>query len=310
MNNKFLVCIVGPTAIGKTALSLRLARHFDTEILSGDSRQFYREMKIGTAVPTEQELQLVKHHFIQNRSIREDYSVGAFEQDAITLLEELFLTRDVLIMVGGSGLYVDAVCRGLDEFPEVDPGIRKALQNDLQQKGLAFLQHRLKELDPVSYGQLDIQNKQRLVRALEVCLSSGRPYSSFLSNPRKKREFTAIKIGLTAEREVIYKRINARVDRMMEEGLLEEARSLYPFRELNALQTVGYRELFEHLDGKRSLQRAVEEIKKNTRRFAKRQATWYRKDKEIHWFDHGEDQEKIVKFLERAMASGEQEHES
>jgi len=310
MNKKFLVCIVGPTAIGKTALSLRLARYFNTEILSGDSRQFYREMKIGTAVPSEEELQLVKHHFIQTRSIREDYSVGAFEQDAITLLKELFRTRDVLIMVGGSGLYVDAVCKGLDEFPDVDPGIRKALQNDLQQKGLSYLQEKLKALDPKSYGQLDLQNKQRLVRALEVCLSSGRPYSSFLSNPRKKRDFTAIKIGLTAEREVIYGRINARVDRMMEEGLLEEARSLLPFRELNALQTVGYRELFEYLDGNRSLQGAVQEIKKNTRRFAKRQTTWYRKDKDIHWFDHREDPQKIVKFLERAMASGGSEDAS
>ena len=303
MNKKFLVCIVGPTAIGKTALSLRLAQHFQTEILSGDSRQFYKEMRIGTAVPSEEELQVAKHHFIQNRSIREDYSVGAFEQDAIALLQELFRTRDVLLMVGGSGLYVDAVCRGLDEFPEVDPDIRKGLQMDLKRKGITFLQEKLKALDPDSYRQLDMQNKQRLIRALEVCLGSGRPYSSFLSNPKKKRDFSVIKIGLTAEREVIYGRINARVDQMMAQGLLEEVKALYPFRERNALQTVGYRELFEFLDGKRSLQEAVEEVKKNTRRFAKRQATWYRKDPEIRWFDHNEDQEGIIRFLENTMRS-------
>ena len=284
-NKKILLTVVGPTAIGKTSLAIDLALHFGTEIISCDSRQFFKEMSIGTAVPSSEELAQVKHHFIQHKSIFDTYSVGDFERDAITLLKELFKQHNVVIMVGGSGLYADTVVYGLDDFPEVSPEIRNELNELYQKQGITYLQTRLKDLDPIQYTQIDVQNPQRMMRALEVCIASGKPYSSFLNKKETLRDFTNITIGLTAEREVVYNRINERVELMLENGLLIEAQTLFPHKKLNALQTVGYRELFNFFEGKTSLDFAIEEIKKNTRRFAKRQYTWFHKNKDIHCFE-------------------------
>jgi hypothetical protein len=284
-NKKILLTVVGPTAIGKTSLAIDLALHFGTEIISCDSRQFFKEMSIGTAVPSSEELAQVKHHFIQHKSIFDTYSVGDFERDAITLLKELFKQHNVVIMVGGSGLYADTVVYGLDDFPEVSPEIRNELNELYQKQGITYLQTRLKDLDPIQYTQMDVQNPQRMMRALEVCIASGKPYSSFLNKKETLRDFTNITIGLTAEREVVYNRINERVELMLENGLLIEAQTLFPHKKLNALQTVGYRELFNFFEGKTSLDFAIEEIKKNTRRFAKRQYTWFHKNKDINWFE-------------------------
>jgi len=280
-----LITIVGPTAIGKTALSIQLAQHFNTEIISCDSRQFYKEMSIGTAVPSADELAAVPHHFIQNRSVFNAYSVGQFERDALMKLEELFQKNNIVIMVGGSGLYIDAVLKGLDYFPDVAPEIRKNLNNELEENGIKSLQEQLKDLDLETYNTIALDNPHRLIRALEICIGSGLPYSSFKNKPKAPRKFTALKIGLNADRPILYDIINQRVDCMIENGLLEEATSLYPNKELNALQTVGYRELFSYLDGTITKEFAIEEIKKNTRRFAKRQLTWFRKDLAIAWFD-------------------------
>ena len=284
-NKKILLTVVGPTAIGKTSLAIDLALHFGTEIISCDSRQFFKEMSIGTAVPSSEELAQVKHHFIQHKSIFDTYSVGDFERDAITLLKELFKQHNVVIMVGGSGLYADTVVYGLDDFPEVSPEIRNELNELYQKQGITYLQTRLKDLDPIQYTQMDVQNPQRMMRALEVCIASGKPYSSFLNKKETLRDFPNIPIGLTAEREVVYNRINERVELMLENGLLIEAQTLFPHKKLNALQTVGYRELFNFFEGKTSLDFAIEEIKKNTRRFAKRQYTWFHKNKDINWFE-------------------------
>jgi len=301
MKNKTLITLIGPTAIGKTALSILLADHFKTDIISCDSRQFYKEMAIGTAVPSTSELASAQHHFIQNRSIFEDYSVGAFEKDAISLLSELFKKKDTLIMTGGSGLYVDAVTKGLDDFPKVDPEIRIKLKTDLKEKGISALQDQLLTLDPISYDRIDIDNKQRLIRALEISLGSEHPFSYYLGLHSKQRIFKPIKIGLTADRNIIYERINQRVDLMMKNGLLQEAEKLYLHKELNALQTVGYRELFTCFDGSISLEQAVDLIKQNTRRFAKRQGTWFRKDKEIKWFDFKSDPDHIINYIENEL---------
>ncbi|CAL2085663.1 tRNA dimethylallyltransferase [Tenacibaculum sp. 190524A05c] len=284
-----LITIVGPTAIGKTALSIQLAQHFKSDIISCDSRQFYKEMCIGTAVPDPDELAAATHHFIQNRSVFEDYNVGSFEKDALQKLDELFEKNPIQIMVGGSGLYVDAVVKGFDYFPDVDPKIREALTEELNSSGLSTLQHKLKELDPTTYQTIAIDNPHRVIRALEICIGTGLPYSSFINKDKKQRSFKTIKVGLTADREIIYDRINRRVDIMMENGLLEEAKALYPHKALNALQTVGYRELFEYFDGNWELDFAVSEIKKNTRRFAKRQLTWFRRDQNTVWFDFQDD---------------------
>ncbi|MEL4455151.1 tRNA (adenosine(37)-N6)-dimethylallyltransferase MiaA [Lutimonas vermicola] len=298
MEQNKLITIIGPTAIGKTSLSIDLATHYKTEVLSCDSRQFYKEMQIGTAVPSNEELSAVKHHFIQNRSIFEEYSVGAFERDAVELLNRLFKERSIMMMTGGSGLYVDAVIKGLDDFPEVNPEIRKDLKVILHNEGITRLQMKLKEIDPVSFGKIDIHNKQRLIRALEISIGTDKPYSHYLGLQTKKRSFDAVKIGLQADREVIYDRINRRVDLMMQQGLLEESRSLYEHRDLNALQTVGYKELFAYFDNLYSLEEAVNEIKKNTRRFAKRQGTWFRRDPEITWFDYKTDLDEILSFID------------
>ena len=297
MNENYLISVLGATAIGKTSLSIELAKHFKTEVMSSDSRQFYKEMSIGTAVPSNEELLAVKHHFIQNRSIFDDYSVGAFEKDAIILLDDLFKEQSKVIMVGGSGLYVDAVTKGLDDFPKVDPGIREQLKLDLKEHGIEVLQERLAKLDPSTYSQMDIHNQQRLIRALEISIGAEYPFSYYKTAQIKKRSFNNIKIGLEAEREIIYNRINERVDLMISSGLVDEAEKLYPFRHLNALQTVGYRELFSHFDGELTLEQAVSEIKKNTRRFAKRQGTWFRRDKQIQWFDYTTDINEIIVFI-------------
>lgn len=297
----YLITIVGATAIGKTALSIKLAQHFNTDIISSDSRQFYKEMTIGTAVPSFEELNAVKHHFIQNRSITEDYSVGQFEKDAIEKLDELFLKHQVVIMVGGSGLYASAVIEGLDYFPEVNPQIRIILNERLQKEGLTSLQNQLKDLDFESYNAIEIENPHRVIRALEICIGTGKTYSEFKNKPKTKRNFIPIKIGLTADREIMYARIDKRVDIMMQEGLLEEAKSLYPYKNLNALQTVGYRELFAYLDGNCTLEFAIEEIKKNTRRFAKRQVTWNKKDPAIIWFDFETSISEIIKKVEHLL---------
>ncbi|WBX75550.1 tRNA (adenosine(37)-N6)-dimethylallyltransferase MiaA [Tenacibaculum ovolyticum] len=293
-----LITIVGATAIGKTALSIKLAQHFGCDIISCDSRQFYKEMSIGTAVPDTEELAAATHHFIQNRSISEDYSVGQFERDTLVKLDELFAKNPIQIMVGGSGLYVDAVLKGLDYFPEVDPEIRATLTKELEEKGIAPLQEKLKELDIETYNSITIDNPHRILRALEICIGSGKTYASFKNKPKAPRNFKSIKVGLTADREIMYDRINRRVDIMMENGLLEEVKNIYSHKNLNALKTVGYRELFEYIDGNFTKEFAIDEIKKNTRRFAKRQGTWFRKDKDILWFDFKEQTEHIIKSIE------------
>lgn len=303
MKKPLLICVVGPTGIGKTALAIELAQAFSTEIISSDSRQFFREMRIGTAVPSEEELAAVPHHFIHSHSIFDDYSVGDFDREAVELIESKFYPKDgskgftTLIMVGGSGLYTDAVVKGLDSFPTASAKIRETLNNLLETQGLETLQNRLKEVDPAYFEKVDIQNPHRVIRALEVFEASGLPYSTFLNEAATKRNFDHCYIGLTADREIIYDRINRRVDLMIDNGLLEEAKSLYPHRDQNALQTVGYRELFDYLDNKISLDDAISEIKKNTRRFAKRQLTWYRKNPDVNWFDYETPVDEIVKFV-------------
>lgn len=298
---KYLISIVGPTAIGKTALSIKLAQHFNSEIVSADSRQFYKEMNIGTAVPSNEELDAAKHHFIQHLSIKENYSVGDFEKDAINTITEIHKNNSVAIMVGGSGLYVKAVQKGLDDFPETDPSIREKLNGVLVTEGLEVLQNQLKSLDPKGYDIVAVDNPQRVIRALEVCLSTGKHYSSYLSNPQKKRNFKIITIGLNADRSIIYDRINKRVDIMMEMGLLDEVKRLVPHKELNALNTVGYKEIFKYIEGEYTLEFAISEIKKNTRRFAKRQLTWFRKDDTIKWFDFQSDITDIVDYINKQM---------
>ncbi|WP_395078135.1 tRNA (adenosine(37)-N6)-dimethylallyltransferase MiaA [Flavobacterium sp.] len=287
----YLITIVGPTAIGKTSLSIALAKHFKCDIISCDSRQFFKEMQIGTAVPSQEELNQIPHHFIQNKSIFENYTVGDFEKEAIAKLDQLFLKNNIQIMVGGSGLYVDAVLKGFDTFPEIEKSVRDEIQKQYDQNGIVFLQQKLKELDPHYFNEIDnenpqtLQNPQRMMRFVEVCVGSGKPYSTFLNKKKNQRNFTPIIIGLHAERDLIYQRINHRVDLMFKEGLLKEAENLYPNKNLNALQTVGYRELFQFFDGEISIEFAIEEIKKNTRRFSKRQLTWFKKTENVTWFD-------------------------
>ena len=299
--NNYLITVIGATAIGKTALSIKLAQHFNTAIISCDSRQFYKEMNIGTAVPSAEELAAATHHFIQNRSIFEDYSVGHFEKDALEKLEQLFSENNTVIMVGGSGLYTNAVLDGLDFFPDVTPEIRTQLNQQIENGELEILQNKLKELDIESYNSIEIENPHRLIRALEICIGTGKTYSEYKNKPKAKRNFIPIKIGLSADREVIHNRINNRVDIMLEEGLLEEAKKLYEHKNLNALQTVGYREFFNYFDGNCTLEFAIEEIKKNTRRFAKRQVTWNKKDTSIHWFNFETDTSAIIHKIETLM---------
>ena len=277
MNSKRLLYVAGPTASGKTSLAIALAQHFDTEIISCDSRQFYKEMSIGTAVPNSEELAAVKHHFIQQRSIHQPYSIGAFQREALDSLKTLFKTKDTVILVGGSGLYADALIDGLDHFPEVDPAFREQLNNQLEHDGIEALATRLKDIDPAYHQKVDLGNPHRLIRALEICLSSGLPYSSFLGNKKAPTFFKSQKIILQWDRSILYERINKRVDQMVAAGLEAEAQSLYPNKDVNALQTVGYREWFAHFDGIFDRTTTLEEIKKNTRRYAKRQTTWFKR---------------------------------
>ena len=297
----YLIHICGATGIGKTALSISLAKAFNTEILSCDSRQFFKEMSIGTAAPDSIELASAPHHFIQHISIQNPYSVGDFEKDALQLTKKLFKSKEVLIMVGGSGLYAEALINGLDYFPEVESSIREKLNRDLEEFGLAALQEELKQLDPISFDTIDIHNPHRIIRALEICRGTGKSFSSFKNQEKEKREFEIIRIGLEAPREIIYQRINQRVDHMVENGLLDEVQSLFPFKDLNALQTVGYQELFPYLEGKVSLEDALEEIKKNSRRYAKRQITWNKRIENIHWFSYDTKHAIIVNFLKEIL---------
>jgi tRNA dimethylallyltransferase len=299
----YLITIIGPTAIGKTALSITLAQHFGCSIISCDSRQFFKEMKIGTAVPSEEELKAAPHHFIQNKSIFEHYSVGDFEQEALATLDKLFQQNNIQIMVGGSGLYVDAVLKGFDEFPAIAASVREEINQKYEDLGIEFLQEKLKELDPAYYQKITIenpqtlQNPQRMKRFVEVCMGSGLPYSSFIGKRTNKRNFTPVIIGIEAEREIMYDRINQRVDLMVADGLIEEVKNLLPHQNLNALQTVGYRELFDYFDQKTSLNEAIEQIKMNTRRFAKRQMTWFKRTENTTWFDYLCDRTTIINYI-------------
>ena len=297
---KYLIVVSGPTGIGKTALSLDIAKQYNAEIISCDSRQFYKEMSIGTAVPTSEELAQVKHHFIQNISIAKPYSVGKFERDALEKIEDLHKTSNVVVMVGGSGLYVDAVCRGLDDFPTVPKEIRDDLNKRCKTEGIEVLEKELQQIDPDYHTIVDKSNPHRIIRALEIFKASGKTFTSFRIRQQQKRNFKTVKVILNRDREELYQRINKRVDLMLEEGLLEEVKSVYPFKENNALQTVGYKELFAHIDGEISLEFAIEEIKKNTRRYAKRQMTWFRRDPDTLFFNP-EDKASVIEYLETVI---------
>ncbi len=292
-----LINITGPTATGKTKLGVLLAKKLNTSIVNADSRQVYKEMKIGTVVPTEEEKQGIPHYLFQHKSIQDLYTVKDFETEALSVLENLFKQNPYAIAVGGTGLYFNALNYGLDEIPSVPPEIRREILKIYEQKGLAWLQEQVSRFDPLFYQTVDIHNPRRLIRALEVIRYTGQPFSAFRKGERKKRPFMSIWFGLISERELLYEKINRRVDRMMAEGLEEEARKLYPFKELPALKTVGYRELFEYFEGRITRQKAVEEIKKNTRRYAKRQITWFKKNKEIHWLNADKEPETLVKEI-------------
>lgn len=296
-----LIVIAGPTAVGKTALAIQLAKHFNTEIISADSRQFYQELSIGTAKPTTEELDAVPHHFINNLSISEEYNVGKYEKEVLNLLDELFKEHQVVILCGGSGLFIDAVCNGMDDLPESNREIREQVMEEYADKGLEWLQQEVKRLDPVYFNDADQQNPHRLVRALEVCLSTGKPYSSFRLGEKKKRDFHIVKILLDTDREKLYERINKRVDEMMQNGLLEEVRSVLQWKNANALNTVGYKELIAYLEGKSDLETSVNQIRQNSRRYAKRQLTWFRNDEDYTTFEPT-DLEKIKAFLEMVIS--------
>ncbi len=283
MKNKKLILIAGPTAVGKTSLAIDIARKYDTEIISTDSRQFYKEMQIGTAAPTVEELAKVKHHFIGNLSIQDYYNVSIFEQQAIMTLQKLFEKKDIVVAVGGSGLYIDALCYGIDDLPDADRDIRSGIKENYKEFGIEYLQNEVKKLDPHYYAIADIKNPKRLQRALEVIYATGKTYSSQRTEKRKDREFKIDKFVLNMDRDILYERINKRVDMMMEQGLEKEARRLYPYKELNALNTVGYKELFSYFDGEISLEQAIIDIKTHSRRYAKRQITWFKRDDSFVW---------------------------
>ena len=289
MPTKRLLVVVGPTGSGKTDLSIRLALHYAAPILSTDSRQVYRGMPIGTAQPSADQLQAVEHHFIASHDLKDNLSCGEYEVQALARLEQLFTTHDYVVAVGGSGLYVRALCEGMDDLPQADESLRAELNRRLTDEGIESLAAQLRELDPVYYETVDRSNPARVVRALEVCLQTGRPYSEQRTGERRPRPFEIVKIGIDLPREVLYDRIDRRVDQMLVDGLEAEARALYPYRALNALQTVGYREFFDYFDGRIGYDEAVELIKRNSRRYAKRQLTWFRRDSEIRWFAPDDD---------------------
>lgn len=300
LNKSTLIVLLGPTGVGKTNISLRLAEHFGCPIISSDSRQFYRELKIGTAAPTDKQLASTKHYFVGSHSIFDDYSAGQYELDAIKLLDELFRNQKVLMLVGGSMMYIDAICNGIDDIPTVDPETRQFWLNTYAEKGLTYIQEELKQLDPKHYGEVDLQNHKRVLHALEICSITGKPFSDIRTGKRKERPFNILKIGLNRSREELYERINSRVDEMMAEGLLQEAEKFYKHRHLNTLNTVGYKELYEYMDGNWSLEFAVNMIKQDSRRYAKRQLTWFNRDKDIHWF-HPDNEQEILKFVESML---------
>lgn len=299
--SKTLVLILGPTGVGKTELSLRVAEHYGCPILNCDSRQVFKSIPIGTAAPNEAEQARVKHYFIATRALEEDYNAGQYERDALRVLEDLFRTHEVVVMTGGSMLYADAVCYGLDELPAVPAAIRRSVQESYEKHGLTWLQAEVQRLDPNYWEEVDQQNPARLAHCVELSLTTGKPYSSLRTNTRVQRPFRIVKVALERPREELYDRINRRVLQMIEEGLVEEARSVYPKRHLNSLQTVGYRELFACFDGEYDLNRAIELIQQNTRHYAKRQMTWFRRDEDIHWLKANDDYEKNIHIIDHLL---------
>lgn len=293
---KSLIVIVGPTGIGKTDLSIEIAQEFNTEIISSDSRQIYKELKIGTAVPSDEQLAQVKHHFIGNKSIYDYYNASMFEFEVIDTLNELYKKYDQVVMTGGSGMYINAVCDGIDDLPTIDQELRKDLIKKFEEEGIESLRIQLKMIDPESYHKIDLKNPKRILKVLEVSIQTGKPYSSFLSTSKKKRDFNIVKVGLERDRENLYERINLRVDQMVEEGLVDEAKQFFKDRKLNSLNTVGYKELFDHFEGNISLKKAIELIKRNSRHYAKRQISWFSRDKEIVWF-HPDNKKEIIEFI-------------
>lgn len=298
MKNNFLLIILGPTATGKTNIAIRTAKTFDTEIISADSRQIYKELKIGTAVPDTFQLSQIQHHFIHHISIHDYYNVSIYEQEVLSLLDKLFKKYHMIIMVGGSGLYIDTICHGIDDLPAVDPDLRKKLLKKFEKEGIETLRLELKRIDPEYYSRVDLQNPKRILKALEVTYMTGVPYSSLLTGPKKERPFNIIKIGLNTEREELYAKINARVDLMINKGLLDEAKNLYPYRHINALKSVGYREIFEYFDGKRNMDETIELIKRNTRHYARRQLTWFKKNPSIRWF-HPDEFDQMIGYIKK-----------
>ena len=305
MKNKYAVFIVGPTGVGKTAMAVRVAEGLGTQIISADSRQVYRELRIGTAVPGPEYLGRVPHHLIRHRSVQDDYNASIFETEALQVMEKLFAHLDGLVVTGGSGLYLQALIGGIDDFPPADPGVRRKLQRRMDAEGIESLRFELKKLDPASWAATDLRNPKRILKALEISLTTGRPYSSFLKGKSKERDFRIIKIGLNLDRPKLYARIEQRVDAMMEAGLLEEVRACLPFRDLNSLNTVGYKELFDYLDGLTSLEEAIRLIKRNSRRYARRQLTWFNRDQEITWF-RPEQFEEIMDHIRQHAQAGNQ----
>ena len=295
--NRHLITIIGPTAIGKTNLAIKLADYFKTEIVSADSRQFYKEMNIGTAKPSNSELNSIKHHLINNKSINDNYNISDYEKDALKSIKSIFNKNDAAILVGGSGLYINTVLYGLDEIPGISDEIRNSLYLDLELKGIKKLQEELKLLDPASYSDIDINNPRRLIRALEVSISTGKSYSSFLKKKKKKRDFNIIVLGINQERSELYNKINTRVDNMIESGLINEVKELYNLKGLNALNTIGYREVFNYIEDKYSLDECISEIKKNTRRYAKRQLTWFKSIDNVEWITPDYNFEKIIAYI-------------
>lgn len=300
VKNKTLLVLLGPTGVGKTDISLEISRHYGCPIISSDSRQFYRELKIGTAAPDAIQLSAATHYFIGTHSIHDEYSCGQYELDVIHLLEELFDNHDVVMLVGGSMMYIDAVCNGIDDIPTVDARTREFWINEYNTKGIEFIQHELQKRDPKHYNEVDLKNHKRVLHALEICSITGKPFSDIRTGKKKARPFNIVKLGFNRKREELYERINRRVDIMMQQGLLDEAREYYPFRHLNTLNTVGYKELYEYMDGKWDLEFAVNMIKQDSRRYAKRQISWFMRDQEISWF-HPDDKKSVFDFLQNKI---------
>ncbi len=297
---KTLIVLVGPTGIGKTSIAIKISQHFKSEIISSDSRQVYKELSIGTAVPDKEELQSCKHHFIQSHSIHENYNASIFEVEALKLLETIFQKRDIVVMAGGSMLYIDALCNGIDDIPTVDREIRDALVNKFESEGLDGLRLQLKKIDPEYYAEVDLKNPKRILHALEISIMTGKPYSSFRTKEKKTRPFRIIKIGINTDRQILYSRINQRVDKMIQNGLIKEAKNVYPYKGINPLNTVGYKEIFAYFDGEISENEAVERIKKNTRNYARKQLSWFRRDKTITWFEP-EHSDEIINYLDTKL---------